>query len=344
MLFETAEAFEKALAKLPVPNEVHRLAAARRQDRLTKPPGSLGRLEEIARHLAGWHVDGIPRAKRVKVAVFAGNHGVTAQGVSPYPASVTQQMVANFQSGGAAINAISSSLGLELQVVPLDLDKPTNDIAIGPAMSAAETLAALNAGADVVDEASDILVLGEMGIGNTTIAAALCVASFGGEGKDWAGPGTGHDAEGIALKAAVIDKAVARAGLIGREDQPTAFEIARQIGGRETTAIAGAILAARHQRIPVILDGYVVTASVAPMFANNPQIIDHCLAGHVSGEPAHEKALRNMNIEPLLDLGMRLGEGTGAALATALVRAAVAAHNKMATFEQASVENRPDAE
>ncbi|MCB2010614.1 MAG: nicotinate-nucleotide--dimethylbenzimidazole phosphoribosyltransferase [Geminicoccaceae bacterium] len=338
MLFETAEAFEKALAKLPVPNEVHRLAAARRQDRLTKPPGSLGRLEEIARHLAGWHVDGIPRAKRVKVAVFAGNHGVTAQGVSPYPASVTQQMVANFQSGGAAINAISSSLGLELQVVPLDLDKPTNDIAIGPAMSAAETLAALNAGADVVDEASDILVLGEMGIGNTTIGAALAAALLGGSASAWVGPGTGLDDAGVRHKAAVVEEALD----LHRAFFGDPLEVLRRLGGREQAALAGCIVEARRRRIPVMLDGFICCASALVVQKLDPDGLAHCQIAHRSKEPGHARMIEAMGFEPILDLGMRLGEGSGAAVALGILEAAVACHNGMATFAEAGVAGRDD--
>lgn len=353
--FATPSDFAAALAKLPMANGALELAARRRQEQLTKPPGSLGRLEQIAIHLAGWHVDGKPRAEHMEVAIFAGNHGVTAQGVSPYPASVTGQMVANFKAGGAAINAIADSLALGLRIVTLKLDKPTADIMTAPAMSEDETLEALNAGAGTPHAETDVLILGEMGIGNTTIAASLAAAALGGLGKEWAGPGTGHDKAGVARKAAVIDTALARArkSADGRsantksaEPKPaqlSAFEILRQLGGRETAAIAGAVLAARLKRIPVILDGYVVTASIAPLFKDNPAIVDHCLAGHVSAEPAHAKLLHKMKLDPLLDLGMRLGEGTGAALAAAIVRAAAAAHNNMATFAEAAVENRPDA-
>lgn len=345
MLFKSPADFAEALARLPRIDAAMQLAARRRQDRLTKPPGALGRLEDIAVHLAGWQRDG-PSAEAVEVAVFAGNHGVVAQGVSPYPAAVTAQMVENFKSGGAAINALCDTLGLGLRVVTLKLDQPTADITLAPAMSEAETLEALNAGAGTALGGMDVLALGEMGIGNTTIAAALSAAVFGGGGARWAGPGTGHDAAGVRRKAAVIDKALTRASAIyddlagGRR----AFEMLRQLGGREQAAIAGAILAARQKRIPVILDGYVVTAGLAPLYDANADIAAHCLAGHVSAEPAHSRLLERMSLTPLLDLGMRLGEGTGAALAGALVKVAAATHKKMATFESAAVENRPDAE
>lgn len=339
--FPTPEDFREALGNLPRANAALELKARRHQDELTKPPGSLGRLEEIAIHLASWQADGDPRAERIKVAVFAGNHGVTAQGVSPYPAAVTAQMVANFEAGGAAINAITSSVGLELEVVALQLNAPTADITTAPAMSEAETLDALNAGAGAVGEGLDILILGEMGIGNTTIAAALCAGALSETGAAWVGPGTGHDAQGIARKAAAVDQAVARAA---REIIAGPFAVLRQLGGRETAAIAGAVVAARRKRIPVILDGFVVTASLVPLFAQNPSILEHCIAGHVSAEPAHRKLLQKMQLSPLLDFGMRLGEGTGAALAAAIVRAAVATHTQMATFDAAAVENRSDAE
>lgn len=338
--FETPADFAAALEKLPRSNGVLELVARRRQEQLTKPPGSLGRLEELAIFLAGWHADGLPRARHMEVAIFAANHGVTAHGISPYPPSVTEQMVANFRSGGAAINAIADSFGLGLRIVSLKLDEPTADITEAPAMSEAETLEALNAGARTPHRETDLLILGEMGIGNTTIAAALCAAAFAESGSMWAGPGTGHDAEGVARKAAVVDKAVARATAQGSLN---AFETLRQLGGRETAAIAGAILAARHERIPVILDGFVVTASLAPLFRENPLIVEHCLAGHLSAEPAHARLLQKMELSPLLELSMRLGEGTGAALAAAIVRAAVATHTEMATFEEAAVENRTDA-
>ncbi|MDX2287335.1 MAG: nicotinate-nucleotide--dimethylbenzimidazole phosphoribosyltransferase [Hyphomicrobiaceae bacterium] len=327
--------FAEALASLPEPCAASREAAVRRQGTLTKPPGSLGRLEDIAVALAGWH-RGMPRAARIKVVVFAGNHGIVAQGVSPYPPSVTVQMVANFAAGGAAINAISNALGLELEVVPLDLDRPTADATQASAMTEAETLAALSAGVAVVADQPDVLVLGEMGIGNTTIAACLAARSFGGTGRDWAGPGTGLDAKGVSWKAQVVDRVVARHA----EAPVDGFETLMRVGGRETAAIAGAILAARHASVPVIIDGYVVSASLAALYADNPAITAHCLAGHVSAETAHARLLHRLGLVAILDLGLRLGEGTGAALAASIVRAAVAAHLNMATFGEANVEGR----
>jgi nicotinate-nucleotide--dimethylbenzimidazole phosphoribosyltransferase len=334
-MFSNLDAFAKALHNLPPANDAWRELALRRQQQLTKPAGSLGRLEECAVFLAGWGHAPEPCADDARVIVFAGNHGVTGRGVSPFPPEVTAQMVANFANGGAAINAIAGACGAELRVVPLALDRPTADISRDAAMSEAELLDALNAGARAVADGGDVLAFGEMGIGNTTVAAALAAKSMGGTGADWAGPGTGLSAEGVARKATVIDEALALHADAGR-----AAEILRRLGGRETAAIAGAILAARHKLIPVVLDGYVVTASLAPLFRDNPAIAGHCLAGHVSAEPAHRRLLEAFGLKPLLDLGMRLGEGTGAALAIALLKAAAAAHNKMATFAEARVANR----
>ncbi len=337
-MFETKKDFLAALSDLPAPQAQWQEAARQRQGELTKPPGSLGQLEEIAIFLAGWGRDQAIKSDAVKVVIFAGNHGVVAQGVSPYPSDVTKQMVANFSAGGAAINALTNEFGLGLDVIPIDLETPTADITKQPALSEEEALAALNIGAEVVGDDLDLLCLGEMGIGNTTIAAALAAASFGGTGVDWAGPGTGLDADGVSHKAGVIAEAVKR----HHTNIDTAFDILCCLGGRETAAIAGAVLAARHKRVPVMLDGYVVTASVAPLYFANADIASHCLAGHVSAEPAHQKLLAHMTLQPLLNLGMRLGEGSGAALAAQVVKAAVATHNKMATFSEAAVSNRTE--
>jgi nicotinate-nucleotide--dimethylbenzimidazole phosphoribosyltransferase len=332
-MFDAPDALARFLAAMPDPDVGARERATVHQAQLTKPPGSLGRLEEIAIFLSGWQGDAI-RADHVQVALFAGNHGVTAQGVSPYPSAVTVQMVENFRHGGAAINALSNTFVLKLSVLPLSLDTPTGDISVTDAMSVSETLEALNAGARSVDPDFDVLVVGEMGIGNTTIAAALCAASLGGNGLDWAGAGTGLDSAGIVHKAKVIDRALARASA----KEP--FEILRQLGGRELAAIAGAVCAARARRLPVILDGFVTCAAVAPLFAHTPAILEHCLAGHRSAERGHARLLERFNLRALLDLDMRLGEGSGGALAAAVLRAAVATHTQMATFAGAGVSDR----
>jgi len=332
-IFSSVAAFEAALADLPGPDSSAQDAARARQAQLTKPAGSLGRLEEIAIFLAGWQRRERPRLDQGRAAIFAGNHGVTAHGVSAFPPSVTEQMVANFRSGGAAINALAGAAGLELVVVPLDLDRPTADFTSGAAMSATECLDALNAGAAVVDEGLDLLLLGEMGIGNSTAAAALCARSFGGAAADWTGPGTGVDDDGIARKIAVV----ARALEVHAYAATSAFETLRRVGGREITAMAGAALRARQLGVPVLLDGFIGCAALAPLAADNADIVDHCLAGHCSAEPGHRRLLDRLGLDPILSLGMRLGEGSGAAVAANIVRAALAAHGGMATFAEAAV-------
>jgi nicotinate-nucleotide--dimethylbenzimidazole phosphoribosyltransferase len=332
-LFPDPSAFRAALKVLPDPDDDAVRAAHARQAELTKPPGSLGRLEDIACFLAGWQGRARPRIERGRAVVFAGNHGVAALGVSAYPPSVTAQMVANFEAGGAAINALARAAGLELKVVPLDLDRPTADFTAGPALDEADCLAALNAGAATVADGIDLLVLGEMGIANSTAAAALAARSFGGTGADWAGPGTGVDSHGLARKAAVVD-----AGLAAHAGAPRdPFETLRRVGGRETAAIAGAVLAARLRRVPVVLDGFICCASIAPLVAAQPAIVAHCLAGHQSAEPGHARLLARFGLAPLLALGMRLGEASGAAVAVGILRAALAAHDGMATFAEAGV-------
>lgn len=343
-VFETREDFEAALAHLPAPDEAARKTAALRQSQLTKPPGSLGRLEDLAVFLSGWGAQ--PKAAAsvaadsICVLVFAGNHGVVERGVSPYPADVTAQMVANFEAGGAAINALTLAANLTLAVHPIALAAPTRDFTQAAAMDDREVLVALNVGAaaaqNVIAAGADVVCVGEMGIGNTTVAAALAARTFGGVGRDWVGPGTGHSREGIALKANIVDAALAY-----HSGTPvTAFDTLRCVGGRELAAIAGAVLTARQQRCPVLIDGYVATAAIAPMVKQNVRIRDHCIAAHLSAEPAHEKLLACVGLQPLLDLDMRLGEGSGAAVAAMLLRAAAAVHTNMATFAEAAVSNR----
>jgi nicotinate-nucleotide--dimethylbenzimidazole phosphoribosyltransferase len=308
-------------------------AAALRQQVLTKPPGSLGRLEDLAIWLARWQRREIPRFERVTIAVFAGNHGVAARGVSAYPQAVTAQMVANFAAGGAAINQIAGIAGADLRVVPIKLDRPTRDFTIAPAMEADEFLDAVNLGYRTVPASSDLLAVGEMGIANTTTAAALCAALLGGGAGLWAGRGTGVDDAGLARKRAAID-----AGLnFHRAILGDPLGVAAALGGRELAAIAGAILAARRHQIPVLLDGFVATAAIVPLVRLEAGIMDHCRAGHVSAESGHRALLGELGLDPLLDLNMRLGEASGAAVAILLLRAAVACHGGMASFAEAGV-------
>ena len=331
--FASIAAFEAALAGLGEPDADAAADARVRQGELTKPAGSLGRLEDLAIFFAGWQGRARPRIERARAAIFAGNHGVTVHGVSAFPPSVTAQMVANFASGGAAINSLSDAAGLDLAVVALDLDRPTADFTVDAAMSADECLDALNRGAAVVDADLDLIVLGEMGIGTSTAAAALCARSFAGGVAGWVGPGTGVDGHGVARKAEVIERALAFHGVAPR----TAFETLRRVGGREIAAIAGAVLRARQLRVPVLLDGFICTSAIAPLAAENPAVVNHCIAGHCSAEPGHKRLLALLGLDPLLSLDMRLGEGSGAAVAANIVRSALAAHDGMATFAEAAV-------
>lgn len=303
---------------------------------LTKPPGSLGRLEDLVVWLGAVQGRAETTIDRPLVAVFAGNHGVTARGVSPYPASVTAAMVANFGAGGAAINQICALYGLGLKVFELALDIPTLDISAEAAMDEAGCAATVAFGMEAVAGGTDLLCLGEMGIGNTTVAAAIYHGLYGGRARDWVGRGTGLDDLGLERKAEVVEAAVGlhRAHL----DDP--LEVLRRLGGREIAAMVGAILAARIERVPVILDGYVVCAAAAILHAIDPATLDHCIAGHLSAEGAHATVLARLGKKPLLDLGLRLGEGTGAALAAGIVKAALACHKGMATFSQAGVANK----
>ncbi len=316
------------------PLDEEALAAMRTRDAdLTKPPGSLGRLEEIAAWLGAVQGTPQPTLDRPLVAVFAGNHGVVAQGVSPYPASVTQAMVANFAAGGAAINQICATYGLGLKVFELALEIPTRDITVAPALEEAECAATMAFGMEAIAGGTDLLALGEMGIGNTTVAAALYHALYGGSPADWVGRGTGVDEAGLRRKTDAVARAVDLHAGATRDP----LELLRRLGGREVAAIAGAILAARMGRVPVILDGYVVCAAAAVLHAVQPGILDHCVAGHRSAEGAHGAVLERLGKVPLLDLGLRLGEGSGAALAAGLLKAALACHRDMATFAQAGV-------
>ena len=327
----------RALALLPGPDAKAQMRARAREPHLTKPRGALGRLEELAHWAAAWQGRHPARIERIAVRVFAANHGVVAQGVSLYPAEVTAQMVANFAKGGAAINQLCRAARAELKVAALDLGRPTADFTEAPAMTEAEFLAAFARGFRAVPDRADLLCLGEMGIGNTTAAAAVCHALFAGRAVAWVGPGTGLTGRALKHKARVVAKAVAR---YRQAVAANPLDALRCLGGREMAAIAGAVLAARFRRIPVLLDGYVCTAAAAPLEAARKGALDHCHAGHVSAEPGHRRLLAKLGQAPLLDLGMRLGEGTGAVLAAALVRAACAAHAGMATFAEAKVSGR----
>jgi nicotinate-nucleotide--dimethylbenzimidazole phosphoribosyltransferase len=328
----------RVLRELPGPDQEAQTKVVQRQTELTKPPGSLGRLEEIAEWLAAWQGRASPRVERPRIAVFAGTHGVAARGVSAYPSEVTGQMVKNFLSGGAAINQLAGSIDADLRIYELDLDHPTDDFTKGPAMSEARAANAMAYGMMAAEPGIDVLCLGEMGIANTTTAATLSAALFGGSGADWAGPGTGVQGKALAHKIAVIDEALAHHRALIEQRDPLALLAA--VGGEELAAIAGAVLAARMGRIPVLLDGYACTAAAAVLHAIDRHALDHCLVAHRSAEPGHTRLLEAIGQRPLLDFGMRLGEGSAAALAVPLLKAAAACHNGMATFAQAGVSSK----
>jgi nicotinate-nucleotide--dimethylbenzimidazole phosphoribosyltransferase len=328
----------RILRDLPGPDQEAQTKVVQRQTELTKPPGSLGRLEEIAEWLAAWQGRASPRVERPRIAVFAGTHGVAARGVSAYPPEVTGQMVKNFLSGGAAINQLAGSIDADLRIYELDLDHPTDDFTKGSAMSEARAANAMAYGMMAAEPGIDVLCLGEMGIANTTTAATLSAALFGGTGADWAGPGTGVQGKALAHKIAVIDEALAHHRALITQRDPLALLAA--VGGEELAAIAGAVLAARMGRIPVLLDGYACTAAAAVLHAIDRHALDHCLVAHRSAEPGHTRLLEAIGQRPLLDFGMRLGEASAAALVVPLLKAAAACHNGMATFAQAGVSSK----
>ena len=331
--FSTLAEFSALLQTLPAADATARAAAEARNGQLTKPPGALGRLEDLVIWLAGWQGREKPAAVAPQVLIFAGNHGVAARGVSAFPPEVTAQMVANFTHGGAAINQMSRTFGAKMSVHAIDLDRPTLDFTQGPAMTEDEVVAALTTGWMAVDPAADLLVVGEMGIGNTTSAAAIAAGLLGGGADVWVGRGTGVDDAGLARKAGVVAEGLTRHA--AALDDP--LEVLRCLGGREIAAMTGALARARMAPVAVVLDGFICCAAALVLARVAAGGVDHCIAGHVSAEGAHAPLLAALGKEPLLSLGLRLGEGSGAALALGVVQAAVACHSGMATFAEAGV-------
>ncbi|HZT30863.1 MAG TPA: nicotinate-nucleotide--dimethylbenzimidazole phosphoribosyltransferase [Bryobacteraceae bacterium] len=327
-------------------------AADRRQSQLTKPPGSLGRLEEIANRCAAIRETFSITAGRPRIVLFAADHGVCAEGVSPYPQAVTAQMVANFLRGGAAINALAHAGAIDLQVVDVGVAAPlpassglvsrkvaagTRNFCEGPAMTEAQLLAALHTGIELACEAAsagcDVLGFGEMGIGNTTAAAAIAAALTGGSVEAVVGRGAGADDQCLARKISAVRRALALHSAHFRGP----LDILARVGGFEIAAMCGFCLGASARRLPVVTDGFIATAAAALAARLHPGAADYLFAAHLSVEPGHRRLLAALGQEPLLSLGMRLGEGTGAALAIQLIRAAVAAFTGMATFASAGV-------
>jgi nicotinate-nucleotide--dimethylbenzimidazole phosphoribosyltransferase len=339
----------------PEISAIHREAAIVRQAQLTKPTGALGRLEQLAIELAGLQATERPRAARVPIIIFAGDHGIVAQGVSAYPQAVTIAMMANFASGGAAISVLARELGSTLDVVDagtlaetampgIVTDKPrhgTRDFSVEAALTPAELAFAFEAGQRAVVRGKanqpDLLIFGEMGIGNTTASAAMAASLLGISAEEIAGTGTGVDAAGRAHKVRVIEAAIARHGVAGASPE----KILCAVGGLEIAAISGAIIAAAQARIPVLIDGFIVSVAALAATRLNPSCQPFLLPSHQSAEQGHRLVLRALNVQPLISLDLRLGEGSGAAIALPLVRSACALHNDMATFAQANVPDRP---
>ncbi len=332
----TLDDMRAILNAFPGPDFEAATAAAQREAQLTKPAGALGRLEEITGWMATWQGKHPPTCTHPRTAVFAANHGVAARGVSAYPAAVTAQMVKNFIDGGAAVNQLCKIADADLRVYEMALEDPTEDFTQGPAMTGEDCATAMAYGMMAVEPGIDLLAIGEMGIANTTASAALCMALFGGTAADWVGPGTGVAGEAMTRKLAVVEEGVA----LHKPAATDAFDLLSRLGGRELAAMAGAIMAARMAKVPVLLDGYASTAAAATLYALDPRTLDHCLVAHCSAEPGHRRLLSTINKAPLLDLGMRLGEGSGATLAIGSVKAALAGHTDMATFAEAGVSGK----
>ncbi|MEM8534589.1 MAG: nicotinate-nucleotide--dimethylbenzimidazole phosphoribosyltransferase [Chloroflexota bacterium] len=350
-----AQQLRELCDSVPVPDQDIATAAITRLNQLTKPPGSLGTLETLIVQLATitGHVQ--PTFAHPAVLVAAGDHGVVAEQVSPFPQSVTLQMVQNFLHGGAAINALAANAGARVIVVDagvadglpehpqlqrISMRKGTGNLLREPAMSRTETMQAVLAGAALLKHERaaglDLLALGEMGIGNTTPAACLTSAFTGAAPAITTGRGTGLDDAGLSHKQQVVAAALERA----KPDQLDPLGILAELGGYEIAVLAGATLAAATHRIPIVVDGYVATSAVLAAVALAPQTRDFLIAGHRSAEPGHRVALEHLELQPLLTLEMRLGEGSGAALALPIVQGAARVMRDMATFGEAGVDEK----
>ena len=317
------------LADLPDPDRSARDEVAARAATVLRPAGAFARLDVVAAWLAGWQGTATPRVERPHVAVFAADHGVAVEGVSAYPADVTAAMVEAIRGGVATITVLAREVGATLELFDVGVGRPTGNIRVTDAMSVEEFDAAVAAGAAAVESVdADLLAVGEIGIGNTTAAAAVAAAVLGGDAGDWVGPGTGVVGAALAHKCDVVQAALDRVGPV----EP--LEALRRLGGRELAAMAGAVAAARRRRLPVVLDGFIATAAVAPLAVARPGSLDHCIAGHCSAEPGHQRLLETLGLDPLMRLDLRLGEGSGALVAVPTIRMAAAAVVEVATFDE----------
>ncbi|MEO5329196.1 MAG: nicotinate-nucleotide--dimethylbenzimidazole phosphoribosyltransferase [Magnetococcus sp. THC-1_WYH] len=341
---------------IPPISIAHTQRASQRQDQLTKPPGSLGTLEALAIRSAGWLASDTPAFERIRIVVFAGDHGIAAAGVSAFPQAVTVEMVRNFSNGGAAICVLAQESGAELEVVdagvitdpgPLKgvvsgrVAAGTADFRHAAAMTHAEFHAALGLGKMAVERGIaagiQLFVGGEMGIGNTTAAAAIGSVLTGVPPEAMVGPGTGVNQEGVAKKARFIAEGIA----FHRPTQDNPLEVMRIFGGLEMAALTGFYLAAAQAGIPCIVDGFITTAAALTAVRVQPEILPWLLFSHMSQEPGHIALMQAIPAVPILSLGLRLGEGSGGATLLGLLKLACALHNRMATFQEASVSGKP---
>jgi len=324
---------EEYLSNLPKANKKIASDVRDRSNQILRPKGALARLDEIAIFVAGWQQTLSPKVCNPKILIFASNHGISDAGVSNYPSDVTEAMVNAFQNGVSSINAIGRLVSAEVDVIDVGVADPTKDFRYEDSMTREEFEAAFFQGVEAVNALeTDLLVLGEMGIGNTSAAAAVAAATFNGPATEWVGHGTGVDAKGLKRKQDAVAEGLAR---VQKDEGRTQWlEPLRRLGGKEMVAIGGAAVAARHRRIPVLLDGYVVASALAPIWKYNNEALDHCWAGHRSPEPGHATLLREFGLEPILELDLRLGEGSGAAAAVPLVRMACALVSEVPTFNE----------
>ena len=337
MIPKSFDDLRELLDRLPPLDDHARQSAMAHDAQLTKPPGALGQLEAIAAWVSACQYRHPPLMDGARIVIFAANHGIARHGVSAFPAAVTEQMVLNFAAGGAAINQLAATANAELAVVDVGVHSPTADFSQEPAMDEAEFFAAFGAGFANFKPDNDVVAAGEMGIGNTTAAAALSLALYGGEAAEWTGPGTGVAGDALKNKTRIVEQSVLRF----QELKADPLRLFAALGGKEMAAIAGFVTAARMNKGCVILDGYITTAAIAPLVAINPAFAAHCWPGHISSEPAHAALLGLLGLpQPILSLGLRLGEGSGAALAMGVVRSALACHNQMATFASAGVSTK----
>jgi len=354
-----SEALKNILEMIKPLDKAAASQAALRQDQLTKPQGSLGRLEELSIKLAGIQGKPIPQIKDKAIITMASDHGVVAQGVSAYPQDVTAQMVANFLSGGAGINVIARQVGARIIVVDMGVKTPlkpdpkllsrkigpgTKDMALGPAMNMRQAVKAIEAGIEILNSevarSLDIIGTGDMGIGNTTPSSAICAVMTGKPAAEVTGRGTGIDDKVLARKVEVINKALK----LNQPDPKKPLEVLAKIGGFEIGGLAGVILASAANRIPVVIDGFVSGAAALIATAMSPKVKDFLIASHLSAEAGHKFILEHLGLRPLLNLGMRLGEGTGAALGIFLAEVASRVITEMSTFAEAGVSEKQEEE